>query len=135
MKTVAERGIVRRERGQNSGVINRFPELGFQLPNPLNNAGVHERAEILKSIRLVEQGAKLPQLLHIGIRERWRFGLRQYLEQCNFKWRKRNRSIETIATLLPLPGHARMAKQERCDQICLVTVGAGVVAVPRKIAQ
>src|ERR1700677_985287 len=133
MKTVAECGIVRRERSQHSGVVNRFPELGFQFSNPLDNARIHERAEMLKSIRLVKQGAKLTQVLYVIGGERGCFRLGQYFKQRNFKRRKRNRSIETVSTLLPLPNHARMAKQESCDQICLVPIGAWVVAVSRKV--
>ncbi len=61
VETIAECGIVRRESSQYSGVINRFAERGFQFPDPRNDAGIHERAEVLKTIRLVEQGTEFAQ--------------------------------------------------------------------------
>ena len=135
MKTIAERGIVWRERGQHSGVIDRFAERGFQLPNPLDDAGIHERAEILKAIGLVEQGAEFAQQLHIVFREHGHVGLGQNFQQRNFKRRQRNRSIEAVAAPFPLPGYTRMTKQKGCDQIGLVAIGAGIVAMAREVAQ
>ena len=119
VETIAECGIVRRKSSQYSRMINRFAERGFQFPNPRNNARVHERAEVLKAIRLVEQGAKFAQQLHMIFWEYGHVGLRQDFQQRNFKRRQRNRSIEAVATLLPLASHTRMAKQKRCDQIGL----------------
>ncbi len=135
METIAERGIVGRERGQHSGMINRFAERGFQLPNPLDDAGIHERAEVLEAVRLVEQGAEFAQQLHIGIREHRHIGLGQDFQQRNFKRRQRNRAIEAVAAPLPLAGHTGMAKQKGCDQIGLVAIGAGIVAVASEVAQ
>src|ERR1019366_2654698 len=62
-------------------------------------------------------------------------GLRQDFQQRDFKWRQRNRSIEAVPTLLPLASHTGMAKQKGCDQIGFVTIGAGIVAVAREVAQ
>src|SRR5208282_366776 len=53
METIAECRIIGRQSGQYSGMINRFAERGFQLPNPLDDAGVHERAEILEANRFI----------------------------------------------------------------------------------
>ena len=75
VETIAECGIVRRESGQHSRVINRFAERSFQFPNTRNDAGVHERAEVLKAIRLVEQGAEFAQQLHMIFREYGYVGL------------------------------------------------------------
>ena len=50
METIAECGIVRCESRQHSGMINRFSERGFQLPDALDDAGFHERAEIVKAV-------------------------------------------------------------------------------------
>src|ERR1700682_5890923 len=127
MKTIAECGIVRGESGQYSRVINRFAERGLQFPNPRNDAGVHERAEVLKAIRLVEQGAEFAQQLYMIFREYGNVGLRQDFQQRNLKRRQRNRSVEAIATLFPLSSDTRMAKQKGCDQIGLVTIGARIV--------
>src|SRR6266481_5892335 len=68
-------------------------------------------------------------------REYGHVGLRQDFQQRNFKRRQRDRSIEAIAALFPLSSHARMAKQKGCDQIGLVTIGAGIVAMAREVAQ
>src|SRR5260370_650679 len=108
---------------------------GFQLPNTRNDPRVHERAEVLEAVRLVEQGAEFAQQLHIGFREYGYVGLRQDFQQRDFKRRQRNRSIEAVATLLPLASHTGMAKQKGCDQIGFVTIGAGIVAVAREVAQ
>ena len=135
METIAERGIVRSESGQHSGVINRLAERGFQFPNPLDDAGVHERAEVLKAVRLLEQGAEFTQQLHVGFRQYGNVGLRQNFQQRNFKRRQRNRAIEAVAALLPLARHAGMAKQKCRNQIGLVAIGAGIVAMSCEVAQ
>ena len=135
VETIAEGGVVRRESGQNTGVINRFAERSFQLPYPRDDAGVHERAEVPEAICLIEQGAEFAQPLHIGIGEHGYVGLGQDFQQRNFKRRQRDGSIEAVAAPLPLASHTGMAKQKGCHQIGLVASGAGIVAVAREVAQ
>ena len=135
VESIAEGGIVRRERGQHSGVIDRLAERRFQLPNPRNDAGIHERAEVLEAIRLVEQGAEFAQQLHVASGEHGYFRLGQNFQQRNFKRRQRNRAVEAIAAPLPLAGDPGMAKQKSCDQIGFVAIGAGIVAMAREVPQ
>ncbi|MGA2965614.1 MAG: hypothetical protein ABSD64_05330 [Terriglobales bacterium] len=135
LKTVAECGIVRRERRQHSGMINGFAERGLQLPHARNDVGIHERGEVLKAVRLVQQRAEFAQQLHIVLREYGHVGLGQDFQQRDFERRERDRSIQAIAALFPLASYSWMAKQKGRDQIGLVAIGAGIVAVAREETQ
>src|SRR5205085_7336683 len=108
IESVSESRVVWREGGKDTRVIERIAQRSFEFANPLNDAGIDERIEILKTFRFFEQGTKFTQPLHMLFGEDRSFGLRENLEQCNLERRKGQRSIETVAASLPLSGDTRM---------------------------
>src|SRR6266550_3700560 len=116
-------------------MIERIAKRSLQFADARNNAGIHERIEILKTIGLVEQGTKLAQPLHVLFRKDRSVRFRQNLEERNLERRKRKRSIETVTASLPLPRNARMAEQKRSHEIGLVAVGGGIIAVAGKVSE
>src|ERR1700691_2737491 len=116
-------------------MIDRFAERSLQLANAGDDARVHERVEILKTICLIKQRAEFTQQLHVLFRKRRNVRFREDFEQRNFKGRKRNRAVESVAAALPLSGNARMSIQKRGHEVSLVAIGGRVVAMAREVAQ
>ena len=59
------------------------------------------RVEILEAVGLIEQGAEFAQQLYVLLGKLGHVGLGQNLQQRNFKRRKRDRSIESVAAAAP----------------------------------
>src|ERR1017187_913544 len=135
MEAVAERGIIGSEGGEDARMIDRLAERCLQFANPRNDARVHQSAEILEAIRLIEQRAEFAQQLNVLFWKHRNIRLGEDLEERNFKWRERNGPVQSIAAALPLARHARVTIEEGYDQIGLVAIGSGVVTMAREISQ
>src|SRR5579863_701992 len=107
----------------------------LQLADSLNNAGLEQRVQVAKTQHLFFQGIKPAQGLNMLFGKRRQISVRENLNQRNFKRRKWQRAIQSIAALLPLPGDPRVTIEESRDDIGFVAVEFGVFFFAHEIAQ
>ena len=65
VKPCAERGIVRGNRGQHTGMIKGSIQPALQFAHSRNNAGIDQRIEIAIAGNLFPQRIEVPQQLHM----------------------------------------------------------------------
>src|SRR5579884_4347301 len=113
----------------------RFFQILLDLPDTLNNSGLQQSIQILELQNLLFEGIELPQHLHMFFWKWEQIRIGKNLNQSDLKWRKRQRSVEPISALVPLPGNARVTIQE-CDyDVGFVPIVVGVIFLAHKVAQ
>src|SRR5882757_7096568 len=107
----------------------------LQLAHSRNDSGIHERIEIAVVADFFAQRVEVPKELHVFFRERGHVGVGKNFNQGNFEWRKRQRTIQSVAVLLPLTWDAGMAIKKSRNKIGLVAIDLAGFAATHKVTQ
>ena len=107
----------------------------LQFAHSRNDAGVDERIEIAIVGDLFAQRIEVPKQLHVFFRKRWHVSIGKNFDEGDFEWRKRKRSVQSVAVLLPLTLDAGMAVKKSCDEIGFVAVDFAGLAAANKVAK
>ncbi len=135
VKARAESGIVRGDRGQHAGMIKGSIQPALQFAHSRNDAGIDERIEIAIAGNLFAQGIEVSQQLHVFFGQRGHVGIGENFDQGDFEGRKRQRSVQSIAVLLPLARDAGMAVKKSGNQVGFIAVDFAGLAAAHKIAK
>src|ERR1700730_8190446 len=107
----------------------------LKLTHRLNDAGLEQRVQVTKAQHLFLQRIEAAQDLDMFFRKRWQFGVRQNFNERDLERRKRQRSVQTVAALLPLARDARMTIEEGGDNVGLIAVGVAAFFFADEIPQ
>src|SRR5258708_21552930 len=94
----------------------------LQLAHSRNDSGIHERIEIAVVADFFAQRVEVPKVVHVFFRQRGHVGVGKNFNKSNFEWSKRERSIQSITVLLPLPRNTGIAIQKSGNEIGLVAI-------------
>ena len=135
VKLCAESGVVGRDRGQHSRMIERRIQRLFEFADPGDDFRVEQRVQVAAVLGFLPQRVETPQQLHVFLGKEGHIIVGENFNQSDLERRKRKRTVEPKAAALPLSRHARMAVKKCRDQVGLVAVYVTGVFLASEITQ